>query len=67
MNIHTKILCYDDAVIAIGSFDWLSCIGGKYAQNENSSFLCRNKWSHQLIEDVWRYIKFYRNIQFGNM
>ena len=67
MNIHAKILCYDDSVIAIGSFDWLSCIGGKYEQNENSSFLCRNKWSHQLIEDVWRYIKFYTNIQFGNI
>jgi phosphatidylserine/phosphatidylglycerophosphate/cardiolipin synthase-like enzyme len=64
---HSKILAVDRTFIASGSFNWLSGCNSSYKDSEEGSFYCRDREVCEgLIEEFWKYIKYYRNHQFKN-
>ena len=64
---HSKILAVDKILIASGSFNWLSGCNSSYKDSEEGSFFCRDiEVCEELIEEFWKYIKYYRNHQFKN-
>lgn len=63
---HSKILAVDRHFVAAGSFNWLSGIDARYHPSEEGTLTLRGKEVCELlIEDFWKYIKHYRNEQFG--
>ncbi len=63
---HSKILAVDKNYVAIGSFNWLSDFNSRYEFSANGSLVCQGDYCRDLIEDLWRYLKHSRNIQYGN-
>lgn len=63
---HSKILAVDNKWVAIGSFNWLSAVTGNYDPNEEATLVYRGQQCQMLMETIWTYLRFYRNIQFGN-
>lgn len=63
---HSKILAVDNHWVAIGSFNWLSAVAGNYNPNEEATLIYRGQQCQMLMETIWTYLRFYRNIQFGN-
>ena len=63
---HSKILAVDSKFIAIGSFNWLSTIDDKKASCEEATIVYRGKSCKTIKEDLWKYIRYYRNDQFEN-
>jgi hypothetical protein len=65
---HSKILAVDKHFIAAGSFNWLSAINPHYPDNEEGSLCIRDGATcNLLIEEFWKYLKYYRSEQFGNI
>jgi len=62
---HSKILAVDHTWCVLGSFNWLSAIDIRYPYSMNASIICRGEICQELVEDLWDYLKFYRNLQFG--
>lgn len=62
---HAKILAADEEFVAIGSFSWLS----QPRENDwsNVTFCLRDgEITGSLKEEIWKHLKYYRNLQYGN-
>ncbi len=62
---HSKILAVDHQFVATGSFNWLA-INSQYAPSEEGSLVYYGPSSNLLIQEFWKHIKYYRNLQFLN-
>lgn len=63
---HSKILAVDRTFMASGSFNWLSAVDYRFNPCEDGSIVCQSDLCELLIDDFWKHLKFYRNVQFGN-
>lgn len=60
---HAKIFAVDDRRVAIGSYSWLS----KSNTWENATFHIIGKECTDIVPLLWEDLKYYRNLQFGNL
>lgn len=65
---HSKFLCVDKQWVSIGSFNWLSSVRKRSTdtQSEASLVSYHKALNHDLLDDIWKHLRFYRNIQFEN-
>jgi phosphatidylserine/phosphatidylglycerophosphate/cardiolipin synthase-like enzyme len=59
---HAKLLAVDDKMVAIGSHNWLA----RTSSWENATLCLSGKECTELVPLLWKDLKYYRNIQFGN-
>ncbi len=66
---HSKFLCVDDQWVSIGSFNWLSfyAVEKENEETEGSIVSYDREVNKQLIQEIWKHLRLYRNLQFGNM
>jgi hypothetical protein len=60
---HAKLLAIDDKKVAIGSYNWLS----KANTWENATLCLSGEECREFIPLLWEDLKYYRNLQFGNI
>ena len=60
---HAKLFAIDDKKVAIGSYNWLS----KANSWENATFCLSGEKCKELVPLLWQDLKYYRNLQFGNI
>lgn len=63
---HSKILAVDESLVAVGSFNWLGGTDHKYALSQDATIVYRGDKCGRLIHDFWKYLTYYRDIQFNN-
>ncbi len=63
---HSKILAVDNVLVALGSFNWLSIKNDHSNSGAEGSIVCRGVVCEQIISDLWKHLKNYRNYQFEN-
>lgn len=65
---HSKFLCVDKQWVSIGSFNWLSFVRQRSTdtQSEASLVSYHKTLNNDLLDDIWKHLRFYRNIQFEN-
>ncbi|MBP9727401.1 MAG: hypothetical protein KBD83_08075 [Gammaproteobacteria bacterium] len=66
---HSKFLCVDDQWVSIGSFNWLSFYAAEKENDETEGSIVSydRELNKQLIQEIWKHLRLYRNLQFGNM
>lgn len=64
---HSKFLVVDESLVTIGSFNWLSAIGGNLQDDNEGTIVCTGKaLCSNLRQDIWTHIRYYRNLQYSN-
>ena len=63
---HSKILAVDNCLVALGSFNWLSIKNDHSNTGTEGTIVCRGAVCEQIISDLWKHLKNYRNYQFEN-
>lgn len=63
---HSKILAVDNNLVATGSCNWLAIFNSKYKESDEGSLVIKGTICKDIIEDLWDYLKYYRNLQFEN-
>lgn len=66
---HSKFLCVDDQWVSIGSFNWLSSYVAESEEEatEGSIVSYDREVNKDLIQEIWRHLRFYRSLQFENI
>lgn len=66
VQTHAKIVAVDHQLVMMGSFNWLTDFASppKY-RSFNRSIVYQGEGTYQMIEDIWKVIKYYRNKEFG--
>ena len=63
---HSKILAVDSNLVAAGSCNWLAIFNSKYKESDEGSLIIKGTICKEIIEDIWDYLKYYRNLQYEN-
>lgn len=60
---HAKLFAVDECMVAIGSYSWLA----KENTWENATLSLSGRECMDLVPLLWKDLKYYRNLQFGNV
>ena len=64
VKTHAKIVAVDHQLVMMGSYNWLTELAGTYLSH-NNSFVYEGLEAYRMTEDIWKAIKYYRNMEFA--